>query len=231
MEIKDILKWTLWLIATCILILISFIYSELKFIEGIFVAWLMIPITYLLSNYFLNAKKIARWNAIKGIALKELNMELNKIFIDFSNITNFNRALTCDSRITNEEMSRMIDRNVIKQLEEHSKNKTIALNPYDKDILIEGKYGELFKNRTNFMDKYLDRYMNYLDPEIIIPLLRIRHSLNRFDSQIVIWNKQKQNNWLQLDTKESLENSLTLFAQGIMDNLVILKNKGIFIYK
>ncbi len=230
MKTKEILFLAIWFLVTLILIFLSIQKLFGRFIESILVAWLMIPLTYYLSAYFFGSKKIARWKAIKKIALKELNDELNGIFTDISNITNFDRSFTLDHEASHEEIDLIINKNLMKQLKDHHENKTLRLNDFNKEHLLKGNYGNLFKNRGKFLDRYLDRYMEYLEPSIIVYLLKIRHSLIKMDGEIFIWNKYKKNNWMLFDTEESMINKLQLFTQEIIDNLHLLKEGGFFSY-
>lgn len=230
MDLDSILNWLIWLLFSLIIVLATILTKMNGLMTSVLTAWLMIPITYYLSTYFFGKKKYDRWKSLKSISLSELNKILNGIFTDVANITDFDCSATASGDSSNEELMQIIDKKLIEQLHFKVKEKSAKLKGSAKNRLLDGKYGPLFERRHLQLERYLDRYNEYIKPGDITNILKISKGLYALDMEISIRNKYKDNGWILFETEDSIEKTITFLINEILEGLDYFNRERIFVY-
>jgi len=238
---KNIIKSkSIALIVYLILILISLIFliidNRLIFLfQSLFIGLVLIGFTYYFTNRLFDYTKKNKWEKIKKIVISEIGYTFSGILTHIAMFCDFRQVGAFHPNISNEEMFKMFDQKIIKQLKEFSIHKNIKISKNWKDSLLKGGFGVLFKKEGEELNQIQMKYLEFLEPEIIIQLIKLQKAFNKIDREIIIYNKYGKENKKDLmnliigkkeDVIKMLEKQFQIIAEGIQ----IMVDKGILKY-
>jgi len=231
LEIKKTVGLLVCLITIIIAIMLISSEGYAPYGQSLLVALSMIPIIYLFTNYCLNYKKNKRWNQISRKVLKDLGDELKGIFIDISNFGGIDRSFTGPLNTTNEEISEILRKEELNQIKEIATKKNFKISENHKDRIINGGCGTIFEKREEYLNQFQLKYLEYFDAKIVIALMDLQKAFHYINQDIVIRNKQMNNNWMRLDTDEQVIIRIESNMQTIVSILQFLLDEKIFYNK
>jgi hypothetical protein len=199
--------------------------------QSFFVGLITILVTYYFTSYFLNYEKSQRWNKINKSILNNLNEQLTGIFIEINNYAGIDTTVICLPNTNEKEISKIIRKKRLNQIKEISLKKNFKIIKEYKEHIIKGNLGTIFKRREEYLNQFQLKYLEYFKAEVIISLMNLQNALYLIDQEIVIRNKQVNNNWIRLNTDEQIISNIESNMQKIVDILQFLIEKKIFYYK
>lgn len=195
--------------------------------QNLFIGLVLLVFTPYFTRYLIEQRGWERWKTIENRVMEEINYELRQILTDISNVSNFDHALSFDHDASTEEIIKASDRSIMEQVKKFAKNKNLQVNHRAKNHLLKGDYGTLFAKRSEFIEKIITKYLDYIDAEVIMKLTDIQKSLHRIDQEIIIRNKYIGNDWIRLETDSDVLKRLRENMQEIISSLHFLSEKEI----
>jgi len=202
--------------------------SEL-FLSSFIVAVFMVPITFFTTKYILEAPRRKRWKRIKKTVQHSLNEHLRGIFTELTTFCGFSTVLTSDKALTRDELLKKVDENLLQALRNGVKNRDVAISKHYKKHILEQKFTTLFDDRSKDLSEFENKYLEYLDADSTIAIIKLQKALYRIDEDIRIRNNKIYHKW-DFDADDNYISRINKHFQTIADNLLTLHEKGIFIF-
>lgn len=173
----------------------------------------------------------AKWEPIKVKVTEELNQQFSSVLTDIAMICELREAMTFESQVTHEEVIKKDNEIVLNKIKTFAEQGGIKIGDHYKEHILKGSFGDLFKTREDFLNTFQIKYSGYLEPEVIIKLIDVQKAFNHIDGDIIIRNKQVDNNWSRLDDDNSVIARIESNFQVIVNGIQFMADKGILKYK
>ncbi len=207
-----------WIISLGISGYYFFVYKS-NFALIIFITLITSVIIFFFNKYVLEIRSNIRWRKLSKKVYSELNRELNGLLSTISKICFDITAITTSGEISDKQLHNIFCNKVIKEINRIVKNKKIKILESYKDLLLDGKFGEIFERRRLYLEIFEIKYDKYLPDEVIVWLIDMQKSLRLIDQNIIIRLKGINKEGIIFNSDEQhlqmIEEQLLKIVQGI----------------